>query len=72
MLEELEEKLQEMYNLEIKVTKDEFGFIYINFGNKFEIPFIYQKQLTFEINLRNAKDKIEKEIIKLYKRKEES
>lgn len=68
MLEELEERLQEMYKKDIKVSKDEFGFIYISFGDLFEIPFIYQSKMTFEVNLRNAKDKIENEIIKMYRR----
>ena len=68
MIEELEERLQETYKLDIKITKDEFGFIYINFGNIFEIPFIYQRNMTLEVNYRNAKAKIDKEIIKMYKK----
>lgn len=68
MLEELEERLQEMYKKDIKVSKDEIRFIFIRFGDLFEIPFIYQSKMTFEVNLRNAKDKIENEIIKMYRR----
>ena len=68
MLEELEERLQEMYKNDIKVTKDEFGFIFIKFGDLFEIPFIYQSKMTLEVNVRNAKDKIEKNIIRLYRK----
>lgn len=73
MEEEIQEKLEEIYNFSIEVKFKEFRQyeIYCKIDNEkdFCITIIYNGKSTFEENITNIKQKINCEIIKLYIRR---
>lgn len=73
MEEQIEEKLNEIYNFGISVKFKDFRQynIYCRIDNEkaFEIPILLDARGTFESNIYNICLKIDKEIINLYKKK---
>lgn len=72
MEEEIQDKLNEIYNFSIEVKFRNTGFfdIYCSLknNNSFVIPIIYDKRRTFESNITNISMKIDNQLIKLYKK----
>ena len=71
MEEEIEEKLNEIYNFGIDVKYREYGLydIYCSIPNdSFCIPIIYISNLTLEGNITNIINKIDGQIVKLFKK----
>ena len=72
---EILDKLVELYNFRIDVTfKDLRQYeIYGRIDNEkvFCIPILYDVTLTLEANITNIRSKIDKEIVNLFRRKEE-
>lgn len=72
MEEEIEEKLQEIFNFRIHVrklaTKNKY-YIHNKVGSTFSFDLIIEWDtfLTFEANIKNISDKIAKEIVNNYK-----
>lgn len=71
MEDEIEEALQQIYKFNIKVSWRDFR-IYdiiaeIEVG-KIEIAILYDTTLTLEANIESIKYKIDKEIVRLYRR----
>ena len=74
MEEEIEEKLQEIYNFPIDVKFVDFRKYEIYCkpkGDGFCIPILYDGKSTLETNITNAELKIDREIIKMYKKEGE-
>lgn len=72
MEQEIEEKLEEIYNFTIYVKFHAFRLYYIfckvDSKKVFEIPILWNARLTFEANIDNIKNKIDKEILTYYKK----
>lgn len=71
MEEEIEKKLQEIYDfgIDVKYRKTGFYDIYCSIpNNSFCIPIIYDKRLTLECNIKNISLKIDGQIVKLFKK----
>lgn len=71
MEEEIEEKLNEIYNFPIEVKFVDFRKYEIfckPIKDGFCIPILYDSKMTIEANITNASMKIDREIINLYKK----
>ena len=72
MEEKLEEKLEEIYTVYVKVKFRDFGiydvFLYLNPQNMIAIVFKYDAKMTLESNLTNIQNKLDREIIKAFKK----
>lgn len=71
MEEEIEEKLQEIYNFKIEVEFKEFRHYLINCYVDYDIFYIdilYDSRATFNSNINNICDKIDNELVKLFKK----
>ena len=72
MEEELEEELEKLYNIPITVKFEDFRIYKIIFSinkNRKEIIIIYDFHLTFDNNIKIISEKIDKEIVKIFKEK---
>ena len=74
MEDEIQDKLEEIYNFRIDVKFKDFRQyeIYAQIDNEkaFSIPFLYDTRSTIEANITNIKSKIDAEIVELFRRKE--
>lgn len=72
MEQEIEEKLEEIYNFTIYVKFKDFRMYYIfcKIDNKkvFEFPILWNATQTFEYNIYNIELKIDREILNYYKK----
>ena len=72
MEEEIEEKLNEIYNLKIDVEFVDFRryIIFINFknGERIYIPFEFNCKVTIDANIQSLSNSIDHEIVKLFKK----
>lgn len=72
MEEKLEEKLEEIYAVYVKVKFRDFGiydvFLNLNPENMIAIVFKYDNKMTLESNLTNIQNKLDREIIKAFKK----
>lgn len=72
MEEEIEEKLEQIYNVDIKVKFIDFSiyelFCYVNTNMYFTVRFKYDNKCTFDKNIQEISEKIDKKIIKFYKK----
>lgn len=72
MEEEIQEKLEDVYNLNIDVKFVDFRLynIYVKIDNERQISFdfLYDGHNTLEANLTNIKLKIDNELINLFKK----
>lgn len=75
MEDEIQEKLEEIYNFRIDVKFKDFRQyeVYARIDNEkaFCIPILYDVSLTLEANITNIKSKMDAEIVELFRRKEE-
>lgn len=73
MEDEIQDKLEEIYNFRIDVKFKDFRqydvLCKIDNEKQFIIPFLYDARSTFEYNITLLKGRIEHEIIDLFKRK---
>lgn len=73
MEDEIQEKLEEIYNFKIEVKFKDFRqydvLCKIDNEKQFIIPFLYDARSTFEYNITLLRGRIEHEIIDLFKRK---
>ena len=73
MEDEIQDKLEEIYNFIIEVKFKDFRqydvLCKIDNERQFIIPFLYDARSTFEYNITLLKGRIEHEIIDLFKRK---
>lgn len=74
MEEEIQDKLEEIYNFSIDVKFKDFRQyeIYARIDNEkaFCIPILYDARSTIEANITNIKNRIDAEIVELFRRKE--
>lgn len=74
MEDEIQEKLEEIYNFRIDVKFKDFRQyeIYARIDNEkaFCIPILYDARSTIEANITNIKNRINAEIVELFRRKE--
>lgn len=74
MEDEIQEKLEEIYNFRIDVKFKNFRQyeIYARIDNEkaFCIPILYDARSTIEANITNIKNRIDAEIVELFRRKE--
>ena len=74
MEDEIQEKLEEIYNFGIDVQFKDFRQyeIYgsIDHEKVFCIPILYDARTTLEANITNIKDRIDAEIVELFRRRE--
>ena len=72
MEEEIEEKLEKIYTPFVKVKFRDFGIydVYLNLNsqNMIAIVFKYDAKMTLESNLTNIQNKLDREIIKAFKK----
>lgn len=72
MEEEIEEKLEKIYTPFVKVKFRDFGIydVYLNLNpqNIIAIVFKYDAKMTLESNLTNIQNKLDREIIKAFKK----
>ena len=72
MEDEIEEKLNEIYNLyiDVKFTDSRLYDVYVKINSEkaFCIPFLYDARSTFEANIANIRSKIDKEIVNLFRK----
>lgn len=75
MEDEIQEKLEEIYNFRIDVKFKDFRQyeVYARIDNEkaFCIPILYDVSLTLEANITNIKSKMDAEIAELFRRREE-
>lgn len=68
----IEEKLEEIYNLNIDVEFVDFRryiiFIYLKYGEVIHIPFEFNCKVTIDSNIQALSIEIDREIVKLYKK----
>lgn len=72
MEEELEEELEKIYNIPITVKFEDFriyNIIFLINKNRKEIKIIYDFHLTKDNNIKIISEKIDKEIVKIFKEK---
>ena len=74
MEDEIQDKLEEIYNFKIDVKFKDFRQyeIYARIDNEkaFCISILYDVSLTLEANITNIRSKIDAEIVELFRRKE--
>ena len=74
MEDEIQDKLEDIYNFRIDVKFKDFRQyeIYARLDNEkaFCIPILYDVTLTLEANITNIRSKIDNEIVNLFIRKE--
>ena len=74
MEDEIQDKLEEVYNFRIDVKFRDFRqyeiFGKIDNEKAFCIPILYDVRSTIESNITNIKNRIDAEIVKLFRRKE--
>lgn len=74
MEDEIQDRLEEIYNFNIDVKFKDFRMydIYcrIDHEKAFCIPFLYDARSTLEANITNIKNRIDAEIVELFRRKE--
>lgn len=71
MFLEIEEKLQEIYNLKIVVTYLDYGLYEIKAEDdaiEIKINYAYDRSLTFEANISKLSEVIDKNISNIYKK----
>ena len=72
MEEEIEEKLEKIYTPFVKVKFRDFGIydVYLNLNpqNMIAIVFKYDAKMTLESNLTNIQNKLDREIVKAFKK----
>ena len=75
MEDEIQDKLEEIYNFNIDVKFKDFRQyeIYARIDNEkaFCIPILYDVTLTLEANITNIRNRIDAKIVELFRRKEE-
>ena len=75
MEDEIQDKLEEIYNFRIDVKFKDFRQyeIYARIDNEkaFCVPILYDVSLTLEANITNIRSKIDAEIVELFRRREE-
>ena len=75
MEDEIQDKLEEIYNFRIDVKFKDFRryeiYARIDKENAFCISILYDARNTLEANITNISNKINVELIELFKRKEE-
>lgn len=74
MEDEIQDKLEEIYNFRIVVKFKDFRQyeVYARIDNEktFCIPILYDSRATLEANITNIKDRIDAEIVELFRRRE--
>lgn len=74
MEDEIQDKLEEIYNFRIDVKFKDFRQyeVYARIDNEkaFTISILYDVRATLEANITNIKNRIDAEIVKLFRRKE--
>ena len=74
MEEEIQDKLEEIYNFSIDVKFKDFRQyeVYARIDNEkaFTISILYDARSTLEANITNIKNRIDVEIVELFRRKE--
>lgn len=74
MEDEIQDKLEEIYNFRIDVKFKDFRQyeVYARIDNEkaFTISILYDARSTLEANITNIKNRIDAEIVDLYRRKE--
>lgn len=74
MVDEIQDKLEEIYNFRIDVKFKDFRqyeiFAQIDNEKAFAISILYDARSTLEANITNIKNRIDAEIVKLFRRKE--
>ena len=74
MEDEIQDKLEEIYNFRIDVKFKDFRQyeVYARIDNEkaFTISILYDARSTLEANITNIKNRIDAEIVKLFRRKE--
>ena len=74
MEDEIQDKLEEIYNYRIDVKFKDFRQyeIYAQIDNEkaFDILILYDAMATLEANITNIKNRIDAEIVELFRRKE--
>ena len=74
MEEEIQDKLEEIYNFRIDVKFKDFRqyeiYAQIDHEKAFCISILYDAKSTLEANITNIRNKIDAEIVELFKRKE--
>ena len=74
MEDEIQDKLEEIYNFRIDVKFKDFRQyeIYAQIDNEkaFTISILYDAKSTLEANITNIKNRIDAEIVELFRRKE--
>ena len=74
MEDEIQDKLEEIYNFSIDVKFKDFRMyeIYcrIDHEKEFCILILYDAKSTLEANITNIRNRIDEEIVKLFRRKE--
>lgn len=74
MEDEIQDKLEEIYNFRIEVKFKDFRqyeiFGKIDNEKAFCFPILYDARSTFEANITNIKNRINAEIVELFRRRE--
>ena len=74
MEDEIQDKLEEIYNFRIDVKFKDFRQyeVYAQIDNEkaFAISILYDARATLETNITNIKNRIDAEIVELFRRKE--
>lgn len=72
MEEEIEDKLEEIYDLyiDVKYIEGKLYEVYVKISEEkaFCIPFLYDKRGTLEANITELKNRIDKNIVDLFKK----
>jgi len=71
MSDEIQEELEKIYNLRIEVIYRSvkcYDIIFIVNGNTIILPLLYDKTRTLESNVSKLISKIDKEILKIFKK----
>lgn len=72
MKDEIQGKLEEIYNNYIDVKYKDINFyeVYVKISEEkaFCIPFLYDKRGTFEANITELKNRIDRNIVNLFKK----
>ena len=75
MEDEIQDKLEEIYNFKIDVKFKDFRqydvYARIDSEKAFCVPFLYDARSTIEANITNLRNRIDAEIVELFRRKEE-
>lgn len=72
MDDEIQDKLEEIYNIyiDVKYKYENFYEVYIKISEEkaFCIPFLYDKRGTLEANITELKNRIDRNIVNLFKK----